>query len=209
MHIESCRIFLSDTDTIIVDMVSLEQIGVKNRRKKQDTTCRFFGTCPLFCRSSEIDQIVSCRILSFTDIRMGTGQSFGRGAAGAKVCRSGYHSDLSFDPYHITLSLSLSYQLDHITSSMRNIKRFHNINQCKDRLHIKCKSRWKLHWVTISSTDFQSVKFSIYPTTLGCKLDRFPFQIHQEGPFQAILNFRRCCKEKGSRSGACIQIKSQ
>ena len=152
---------------------------------------------------------MSCRILSFTDIRMGTGQSFGRGAAGAKVCRSGYHSDLSFDPYHITLSLSLSYQLDHITSSMRNIKRFHNINQYKDRLRIKCKSRWKLHWVTISSTDFQSVKFSIYPTTLGYKLDRFPFQIHQEGPFQAILNFRRCCKEKGSRSGVCIQIKGQ
>ena len=98
----------------------------------------------MFYRSSEIDQIVSCRILSFTDIRMGTGQSFGRGAAGAKVCRSGYHSDLSFDPYHITLSLSLSYQLDHITSSMRNIKRFHNINQCKDRLRMKCKSRWKL-----------------------------------------------------------------
>ena len=87
--------------------------------------CRFFGTCPLFYRPSEIDQIVSCRILSFTDIRMGTGQSFGRGAAGAKVCRSGYHSDLSFDPYHI-----ISHCHCHINLI---ISLLHRLEICRDR----------------------------------------------------------------------------
>ena len=87
----------------------------------------FFGTCPLFYRSSEIDQIVSCRILSFTDIRMGTGQSFGRGAAGAKVCRSGYHSDLSFDPYHIISHCHCHCHINLIISLL------HRLEICCDR----------------------------------------------------------------------------